>query len=249
MDVLFIDTNAIRNDGVNSFFGNIEELERIQSHVQIAIPKIVIEEIKVQKRSQLVADLSRFKGNYFTGALEIDTSEYLEEMLEQKINQLYEECLDELEHIELDFDLTQYFDDMTERAIHNNAPFNKKNDKGYKDSLIFYTVIEYIQQNPNDEIFVLTNDSRLEEAFSKQEGVNVIGEVDEYYEYRKGYFSDEYFIGRLREDLGVDEGLSIEILDANINEDDDWIVSVEIDGAEHTLVVDFYSKEIIEHDY
>jgi len=249
MDVLFLDTNVIRNQGGESFFGNKETFQTISSHAQIIIPSIVIDEIKAQKRRNLLSQLERFRKNYFTQKLRIFNGPLFLDLIEDVIEHLYSNCQDEISHTELEVDLKDRLLDMRKKAVSNLAPFEEQNDKGFKDAYIFFTILEYQTENPNDEIFVMTNDGRLKEALDFDKEIKVISDVEEYYDYWEGYFSEDYFIGRLREELEIDDSVLIEIMDANINEDDDWDISVTINGAKHRIIADFYSREIINNDY
>jgi hypothetical protein len=49
MDTIFLDTNSIRNEKANHFFGNSSKIKDISRLVDVAVPSIVIDEIIRQK--------------------------------------------------------------------------------------------------------------------------------------------------------------------------------------------------------
>lgn len=249
MDVLFIDTNAIRNNGGKKFFGNIEMFEKIANQIQILIPSIVIDEIKQQKIKRLRSTYDSFKDNFFTNALKIQTGPFFMDLIDDIVQDLFNNSQSEIPHKIVDYDLSGRLGEMRLQAIGNLAPFEKKDDKGFKDAYIYFTILEYQKDNPNDEIYLITNDGRLSEAFNINETVNVITEVDEYYDLQRDYFGAEYFMGRVREELELENDVTIKLLDVDVSEDDDWLIDMEIDGTECRIIADFYSKEIIDNDY
>ena len=229
MDAIFLDTNAIRNTDTNSFFGNIQKYKRISELAQVYIPSIVIEEIKNQKRRTLKKALSAFCGNYFTRYLGCDTKN-LDRHVDDKIEELYNGASEEIDHIELPLTQDQsHMDLLMPFAVCNQAPFDLNSDKGFKDAYIYLTILQYVQNNPKDDVFLITNDGRLREAFEESDNVEVIYEPDDYFNYREEYFSEPYFKEVLvaaindfnfQDDL-IDAGL-LNISEVEITEDGDW---------------------------
>lgn len=249
MDVLFVDTNAVRNTWGKKFFGNIEKFEKIANQIQILVPSIVIDEIKQQKIKRLRSNYDSFKDNYFTKVMRIQTGPFFMDFIDDIVEDLFKNSQSEIPHKIVEYDLSGSLREMRLQAIGNLAPFEKKNDKGFKDAYIYFTILEYQKDNPNDEIYLITNDGRLSEAFDFDDTINVISEVGEYYELQRDYFGAEYFIGRVREELELDDAIIINLLDVDVSEDDDWLIDMEIDGIECRIIADFYSKEIIDNDY
>ena len=193
MDAVFIDTNSVRNTEASSFFGNISEYERIADLVQILIPTMVIEEIKRQKRRHLKSQLDKFCDNYFAvehfniGQNKEEKDELLK-LIDDKIKDLYNNANDEISHIEYDMESDGKLVKIKELAIKNIPPFEADSDKGFKDSYIYLTVLEYLE-TAQDDVFIITNDARLKEAF-KETKVKTLSNVQEYFSYREEYFKE-----------------------------------------------------------
>lgn len=244
MDVILIDTNSIKNDKPNSFFGNIENYQKLSGLVQVIIPSIVIEEIKRQKKRYLLAQLGKFKMNYFTYYLKLDTGDVLYNHIDKKIDELYHGANDEILHHELDLEIEGSLEKIKELAINNIPPFEAETDKGFKDSYIYLTVLQYAATTI-DDVFLITKDSRLNQAFNKHKNITVLTSPEEYYNYRKEYFKEDYFLGKIREFIGNDSISQDNIVYIGLTEDGDWQLSIEVNDEKHKLLVDFVSKEII----
>ncbi len=245
MDAVFIDTNSIRNEKTSSFFGNIDKYKKISEQVQIIIPSIVIDEIKRQKKRHLKSQLDKFCNNYFAEYFGIDSKEKQEliKHIDDKIKLLYEGANDEIEHIVLDLEHDGKLQKIKELAIKNIPPFEAETDKGFKDSYIYLTVLEY-QESATDDVFLITNDSRLKQAFEDSK-VHTISTVQEYYDYREEFFKEDYFIEKMKEHFENNEITKENISNIALTADDDWQITVGVNGDEHHVLVDFVSKEII----
>src|SRR5690606_5087972 len=153
-----------RNTGVNTFLGSREMLERFMQDADIVIPEVVIQEIKRQKRSLLSSNKDKFLTNPFhklIGVDELITNSFgIEEYIEKL---LIEESIP-FEVIDLKDN--NVLPQIKELAIHKKAPFEsgENTDKGFKDALIYFSVIEYLQEIPNKNVFVCAKDVRLKEA-------------------------------------------------------------------------------------
>lgn len=245
MDTIFIDTNSIRNKKTSSFFGEISQFKRIDSLVNIVIPSMVIEEIKRQKKKYLKSQLDQFCDNYFAKKYFIDKNrkDELLSAIDDKIKKLYEGSNDEIRYKEYDMEPDGKLEKMKEFAIKNLAPFEANSDKGFKDSYIYFSVLEYFDKT-HDDVFMITNDARLKMSFEETK-VMVLSKVEDYFSYRKEYFKEDYFINRLK-DHYVDDTLTSDcVKEINLNEDNDWELTITVDGEDNTLLVDFVSKEII----
>jgi hypothetical protein len=58
-------------------------------------------------------------------------------------------------------------------ALDKKPPFEDKDksDKGFKDALIYFSVLEYLQETPNKKVFVCVKDERLKEAFNEHDDI------------------------------------------------------------------------------
>ena len=246
MDTVFLDTNSIRNQDLNSFFGNISKIKELSRLVDIAIPSIVVDEIKRQKKKKLKGQLDKLKSNYFYDFIGFDSSDYTEckKHIDDRIEELFTQSLDEFSYKVIELVKTDRIEEFRNLAITNRAPFEADSDKGFKDVYIYFTVIDFLE-TADDDVFLLTNDNRLKSAFEESK-VTVINEVDQYLRYRQEYFSEDYFVGKLNEFFDSDLIEKKDVLSSELTDEDDWKVKIEFEGDEVELLVDFYSREIIE---
>lgn len=248
MDTIFLDTNSIRNEKPLRFFGNVKELEKVSNLADIAIPSIVIDEIKRQKRRHLEAQIKKLRENYFLQIAGIDELQLsiCEKHIDEHIEYLFSNSQNEFSYKTISLNHDGKLDAIRDFAIKNTPPFNSDSDKGFKDSYIYFTILDFLK-DADDDVFLLTNDSLLKQAFNNSD-VTVISKVEEYFSYRQEYFKEPYFIGRLNEHFNRDDLTAREVLSSSLNDDENWDVIIEMDGKEVTIIVDFFSKEIIEDD-
>lgn len=257
-DSVFLDTNLIRNPDVKTFFGNITKLQQISRLAQIYIPCIVIEEIKWQKLEKLRSSLDTFRDNYFSSLFKYKIDD-LKQHISNKIEELYKSAKTEIDFIEIALkkDL-EHIDHLKDLAVQKIAPFETKNDKGFKDAYIYLTVNQYLSEN-RKHLFLFTNDGKLKEAFSDNKLVTVLTEPEQYFSYRSAYFQETYFLetlnsefnGKIRngELVGLENEVTIsvnDIIDIFLTEHDEWVINIRLGKFTFEVVADFYSKEIID---
>lgn len=277
MDAVFFDTNRIRNTGTQSFFGHANEIRRIASAAQVYMPSIVMDEIKQQKIRKLEGNLAQFKSNYFTSFLEIETTNLGQHII-AKLDDLYTGASAEFDYIEYALkDDPKHLDTLKTLALKKHPPFSKDdgNDKGFKDSIIYLMIQQYLEDNEKISVFLFTQDGRLKDAFEKNDRVVILWEFKEYFDYNAEYFKSEYFLETLNQFL-ADEGLVQQIrekaaagtlipsLDGweedkivpfnlgepdinniDLTENNDWAITISPEGVQVEVLVDFASKEII----
>lgn len=214
--------------------------------VNIIIPSIVIDEIKKQKRRVLRSQYDKFTSNYFTKHLGIESA-HLQSHINEKIEELYLDANSELPHLVLELETKGKLEKIRELAINNKPPFEANSDKGFKDAYIYLTVLQYLE-SADDDVFVLTNDSRLKQAFDRHADIVVLSSPEEYINYREEYFKEEYFINRMIE-FYDDDSITIDnILNIELTVENDWQILVFANNEKYQLLVDFVSKEIIENE-
>ena len=149
---VIFDTNIARNTGVNTFLGSREMLERFMQDADIVIPEVVIQEIKRQKRSLLISNKDKFLTNPFHKLIGVDELTTKSFGIEEYIEKLLIEESIPFEVIDLKDN--NVLPQIKELAIHKKAPFEsgENTDKGFKDALIYFSVIEYLQEIPNKNI-------------------------------------------------------------------------------------------------
>jgi len=250
-DAVFLDTNVVRNTQPRRFFGNTEQLQQISRLAQIYIPTIVMEEIICQKRLKLQSSFSSFKGNYFFSKIQCEEN-LLEAHIEERLMELVALSKDEIDYIlEPLVNDDTHLDCLKNMALQKRAPFELKADKGFKDAYIFLTIEQHLEST-TDQVFLITNDGRLKDAYNNNGRVTVLKEPDDYFQARSGHFSEEYFLGTLsasyNEVFDESDDITLEakhIVSAQITDDDEWKIEVKTDNVTFFAFVDYYSKEVI----
>ena len=252
-DAVFVDTNQLRHEGAEGFFGNLAALEQLARVADLHIPAIVIEEIKWQKRRKLRSDLDKFKSNYFFQHVQAD-ADAMEAHIEVRIEELYQAAAAEIEFIEcpLAEDIL-HLPHLQDLSLKKLAPFDLSGDKGFKDACIYLTINQFLDTT-DDEVFLLSNDGRLGEAFAENPRVHVLKSADAFFDNRSSYFREDYFLQRMSgafneeyQEDGANIALAAgDIRSVDMNEDDEWIITVQNETANFVAVVDFYSREVTE---
>lgn len=234
---VIFDTNIIKNSEINTFFGGRKELELFMQDAEIIIPYTVIEEIKRQKRVSLKNKRDSFITNPFHKLRSVSEDETKSFDIDAYIQKLIDEETITFEIIDLK--TNDCLPLMKEMALLKKAPFESKDgtDKGFKDALIYFSVLEYLQEIPDRYVFVCAKDNLLGEAFKDNPNVIVIKDYDEFKQHSISQFFDDYFIEKLNEEL------SISIDKDNIKEywnniDDNKVVLIEIEGQEYVIETD-----------
>lgn len=243
-DKVIFDTNVVRNPEINNFLGGREILERFLPDADIVIPETVIQEIKRQKRSSLLSNKDKFLTNPFHKLIGVDEEHTKSFSIDDYIQRLIDEETIPFEIIDLKDN--NVLPQIKELAIHKRAPFEAADntDKGFKDALIYFSVLEYLQEITNKYVFVFAKDIRLKEALANHDNIIVINSYEEFKQHSISQFYGEYFINRVNEELGITISKeNIKETWNNIN--DNKIVLIEFDGTEYVIETD--SSEIISY--
>ncbi|WP_264537367.1 PIN domain-containing protein [Flavobacterium sp. N1736] len=243
---VIFDTNTTHNTEANTFLGNRKELELFAQDADILVPYTVLEEIKRQKRVSLINKKNSFISNPFhklVGIKEEDTKLF---DIDNYIQKLIDEETIPFDVIDLKSNAVLPL--IKELAISKLPPFeaNDNTDKGFKDALIYFSVLEYLQEIPNKYVFVCAKDNRLGEAFKNNPNVFVVKDYNEFKQYSISQFFDNYFIEK------VNEELNIKIIKENIKEywyniNDNKVVLIIFEEEEYVIETD--SGEIIDFNY
>lgn len=258
---VFFDTNAIRNTDFNTFFGSQDKLKDLQKtqKVEILIPEIVMEEIISQKKREYNRDLDSIKSNKLYKLFSEKLNEIIIFNIEDKIKELKENP--DLEYKIVNLKNKDILDDLIKLVINNEAPFEEKSDKGFKDAIIYFTIKQYIEDyKGNDKILCCTQDKRLKEALEKL-GVEIKDNIDDIKTVISGKYHTDEFIKLLNDSLKrqLDDSLkiylndnfkiskdNIEYLYSNHYEDD--IVAVSLEKLENDRVlVEIFNNKVAGH--
>ena len=241
---VIFDTNSIRNsESEGSFLGGRPELKRFLKVSEIIIPDIVIEEIKHQKIKKLTSKRDSFLSNPFHFLRKINKTATENFDIEQHILDIAQDESLPYSVIKLTNDVLA---DMRKLSLGNLPPFDEKSDKGFKDAYIYFTILEYLDDIKDKNIFVVTKDERLSLSFKDNRRITVIRNYDEFGKYIVTYFRDEYFINRLEEEIS--EFITVNcIKDIWLNTKENWVIKLACDEKTYFVEVDFSSREIIDY--
>ncbi|TDX86568.1 PIN domain-containing protein [Epilithonimonas xixisoli] len=239
---VIFDTNTIRNTDINNFFGGRKELEQFENDADIIVPYTVIEEIKRQKKVILKSKKDSFLSNPLHRIMGIDEDNTKAFDVEAYIKKLEDDETIVFEVIDLK--ANDVLPQIKELALLKKPPFVEADDsdKGFKDALIYFSVLEYVQEIPNKYVFVCTKDNLLKRAFLAHSNIVVVESYTEFKEHSVSQFFDDYFIQKVNAELGV------EISKENIKEywyniNDNKVVLVGLEEQEYVIETD--SGEII----
>jgi rRNA-processing protein FCF1 len=246
MEKVIFDTNLIRNIDAKTFLGGRQELEKFAKVARLVFPDIVIEEIKRQKRRKLKDKKRSFLDNPFHWLKELDRDETSSFDIEAHIS-----SLEESEELEYDvIKLTDYsiLEQMKELALNKRPPFEagEGTDKGFKDTYIYFTVLEYLQAIPDKTIFVCTKDGKLKEAFEKHPNIIVVQGYADFIENSSVIFYDDYFIGKLKAEVHSAIGKE-SIINYWVNINENQVLLVRTDDGNYVVEID--SGEIVATDH
>lgn len=241
-DKVIFDTNVVRNPEINNFLGGREILERFVQDADIVIPDTVIQEIKRQKRSSLVSNKTKFLTNPFHKLIGVDEANTKSFDVEVYIQKLLNDETIPFETIDLKDH--SVLPQIKELAILKKAPFEAgdNTDKGFKDALIYFTILEYLQEIPNKYVFVFAKDARFKEALVNHPNIIIIDSYEDFKKHGISQFYDPYFIEKINAEL------EITIVKENIKEywyniSDNIVVLIEFEGQEYVIETD--SGEIV----
>ncbi len=168
---IVLDTNIMFENSFNDFstfmvsgkFKKIYELINkdigmYRDKIKILIPAIVIEEL-LQKRKEEFNDAKKIFSDYAGKMGNLVKVGYSEDVFEYStyLKKQIDICISSYENLEIiPLCCKENFTEIIERAISKLPPFegkDKNSDKGFKDTVILYSVIDYAKQHPGDYVF------------------------------------------------------------------------------------------------
>lgn len=248
-EIVIFDTNSVRSEGSpDHFLGGREELEKFQKVATIVIPEMVVREVRAQKYRHLTSKKDAFFGNVFHKLFGLDEGKTKQFDVNTHISGLEE--AETIAYKVISLNDHSVFKEIERMALGNIPPFCNDSDKGFKDVVIYFTVLEYLKKNPEiPYLFFVTRDSRLTEAFLLNTRVKVVSDFSEFQKYRIEYFTNEYFIEGLASKLEVDVG-DIEVHDVWLNVNENWTAQITLhDGRTARVEIDFSSKEVLGYTF
>ena len=190
---VIFDTNFLYNDEglIDTFLGQRSELKDFLKHSEIIIPDMVLDEIKHQKRKRLEEKRDSFLSNPFHSLRRVDKTGTKKFDIEGWIEQLMNNETIPFSSISLTKNRQE---DMRSLSLQNSPPFERKSDKGFKDAYIYFTVLEFLENNKDiEKVFFVTRDPRLKLAFQGNPRVEIIETYSDFVKCLSSYFKGRIF--------------------------------------------------------
>lgn len=237
LEKVIFDTNTLRNTEPKTFLGGRDELKKFSKVAEIIFPDIVIEELKYQKRKQLEKHKRTFLENPFHWLRNINQQDT--ENFDNEAHIVELEKNEDIKYSVIKLQDHSALEQIKELALKKLPPFEEgdNTDKGFKDTYIYFTILEYLQTIPDKYIFVCTKDGRFKEALQRHPNIKVIKDFEEFRKESVSSFYDEYFINKLKESVNP------EITEENIT--DFWL---SINGNQILLIEIEDEKFVVEVD-
>lgn len=176
---IVFDTNFIKSNNKN--LDEVIELFRNKGY-KVFVPQIVINEIVYRKCRDEYKRYNEIEDFYNKHKLFIKPCEYLytyEEIEEYIKSTLQERYYQKFSNMVIPYNTTEtLFKTTLERAYKKIPPFvESESDRGFKDTLIWLSIIEYFKTVDIDSIVLLTDDKGFGNnyAYLKQEFINNTG--------------------------------------------------------------------------
>lgn len=217
MICVFLDTNILHSKSTDftkaRFAEKLEELigeievNDLYTYVKIVIPQLVISELRKQQIddcSDIVKDLRKTKVTF--QAIELPQN------YEETCDKLFNDTLDGLHNGTVKVGVAPYPPDealqgIIRRAISKNPPFEakeKESDKGFKDALIWESLLEHKKQHPKDVLVLYSKDKRITDSFLVKEYKGIFNE-EIHMVFREDPNSHKKLLDKLRELSDVEE--------------------------------------------
>lgn len=193
--IVFVDTNAVDNRGsATTFLGGRGDLEKIAKRADIALPRVVYDELCKHINGFLRGQRDSFKTNPHRHLLKIEDADIDEIDHASLVGKLATDETIAYEIMDLADELSAYRE-AYKHALEGSAPFEASGDKGFKDTLIAKTIDQFMRAHPDRKVFLWTSDGRLGDYF-RDTNVQII----------KGFqdFDREYSDDKMEEDSLMD---------------------------------------------
>ena len=226
---------------MSGFLGRLEELKKFEKVAEIIIPDMVIREMEERYKRDFEDQKKGFLGGLLNNVLNHDIEAV---DIAQKIKDLKEA-------IELPYEVIylrdhQVLEEMKEMALRKILPFkeNTKQDTGFKDAYIYFTVKEYLETLSGERVFFVTNDKEFKKAFDNIAGVVAIEDFDEFKKHSIVQFKNDYFLQKLSDELGVPV-TEDKIIDFWNNVNDNSVILIDLGEGDGQFVVETDAGEVV----
>lgn len=187
---IFLDTNILFSRSTDfttaGFLANLKDLASeievndIYDKVQLVIPRLVLEELKVKQIESHDELAQKFKNVRFTEA-KIDICENYCLNASSIFDAAEKEML-EFATVKImieDYPSDSSLSGIIERAVKKQPPFEgkgKESDKGFKDAIIWESVLAFKRRNRQDTILLFSGDQRITDNYLKKEYKDLFGD-------------------------------------------------------------------------
>lgn len=243
---VIFDTNSIRNEKLNEFFGSQNKLKAISEYAEIIIPDLVFDEILNQKKKKFNENESNLKSNHLFKLSEFEENKIIN--IDKKIQELVANINFQFNKIEVE-NYVECLKFIKSKAISNLSPFEEKSDKGFKDCYIVYTIKEYVDKTGtnNATFIVCSKDQKLKNAIIEiSENIIIADNIDDIKSKTIQQYEDDYFIEKLQEELGNKNISNSNIKGLYFNTDYNDILEIVIDKEEY--LVHISEREILGYE-
>jgi len=242
---VIFDTNSIRNEKLNTFFGKYEELTELSVYADIIIPDLVYQEISSQKKRTFEINRKNIKSNHLFRISDFDEKNIVN--IDDKIQELEGSIGFAFEKITIE-NHSQALEFITNKAVNKEAPFVSDNgsDKGFKDCHIVYSIKEFFEKNKNtDCVFIVcSEDTKFKKAIEEiSKDIKIISKIEDVKTITIDQYKDDYFIEKLKEHFEVEKLNTECIKDMYSSYDYEDILRVEVHSK--IYLVKISEREII----
>lgn len=210
MICIFLDSNMLYSRSLNfttaRFVEKLDELigeievNDLYGYVKIVIPQITVSELRKQQIDDFSTVTKDLKKTRLTEQV-IEIPENYEDICDE----IFSRAIEQLRSGTVSVEIAPYPPDaalqgLIQRAIRKEPPFEgkeKQTDKGFKDALIWESLLEYKRQNRDSDILLYSKDNRMMDAFLEREYQQVFGEKIQMV-YRTNMNSHQELLERLR---------------------------------------------------
>ena len=177
-----IDTNIINSGSkdftIAQFLNKLDDIVRFfesndnYQDVKILLPKIVIQELFQHQLVRYYDTINSLRG------LKLPNSDFIsDEDYNERLTRIFDEAIENLSQRNLLTEVIDYPKDavlpeIIKRALEKRAPFegkDKESDKGFKDVILWESILEYKRQHTDEKLILYTKDNRLCEESLKKE--------------------------------------------------------------------------------
>lgn len=156
-------TKAQFADKIDEIIGEFESND-LCDYVQIIIPRIVLEEIfikQIESHKKSVDKIRNIKLPNTTIELIDDYSKHLKLLFDESIKSLSQR---QVKFKIVDYPHDSCLQNIIQRALSKKAPFEGKegeSDKGFKDVILWESLLCYKRQNPTEILVLFSKDERI----------------------------------------------------------------------------------------